>query len=210
MEYFTSKEGHHLLVYPFEGRFVHEGMGALIAYRISRLKPMSFSIAMNDYGFELLSDTAIPIREALDEGLFSAQNLREDIQASINAAEMAKRRFRDIASIAGLVFKGYPGKQKKDRHLQSSSQLFFEVFNDYEPNNLLLLQSYEEVMAFQLEEARLRAALDRIGQQNIILTRPGRFTPFAFPIIVDRLRERLSSEKLEDRIKRMKLQLIKD
>ena len=210
MEYFTSKEGHHLLVYPYEGRFVHEGMGALIAYRISRLKPMSFSIAMNDYGFELLSDTAIPIREALDEGLFSAQNLREDIQASINAAEMAKRRFRDIASIAGLVFKGYPGKQKKDRHLQSSSQLFFEVFNDYEPNNLLLLQSYEEVMAFQLEEARLRAALDRIGQQNIILTRPGRFTPFAFPIIVDRLRERLSSEKLEDRIKRMKLQLIKD
>ena len=210
MEYFTSREGHHLLVYPYEGRFVHEGMGALIAYRISRLKPISFSIAMNDYGFELLSDTPIPIEEALDAGLFSTALLREDIQASINAAEMAKRRFRDIASIAGLVFKGYPGKQKKERHLQSSSQLFFEVFNDYEPGNLLLMQAHEEVMAFQLEEARLRAALDRIEKQEKVLTRPGRFTPFAFPIIVDRLRERLSSEKLEDRIKRMKLQLIKD
>lgn len=210
MEYFTSREGHHLLVYPYEGRFVHEGMGALIAYRISRLMPISFSIAMNDYGFELLSDHEIPVEEALQAGLFSTANLREDIQASINAAEMAKRRFRDIASIAGLVFKGYPGKQKKERHLQSSSQLFFEVFNDYEPGNLLLLQAYEEVLAFQLEEARLRAALDRIESQEILLTRPGRFTPFAFPIIVDRLRERLSSEKLEDRIKRMKLQLIKD
>jgi ATP-dependent Lhr-like helicase len=210
MESFTSREGHHLLVYPYEGRFVHEGMGALIAYRISRLRPISFSIAMNDYGFELLSDTEIPIEEALSAGLFSTVNLREDIQASINAAEMAKRRFRDIASIAGLVFKGYPGKQKKERHLQSSSQLFFEVFNDYEPENLLLMQAYEEVLAFQLEEARLRAALHRISQQEIVLTHPGRFTPFAFPIIVDRLRERLSSEKLEDRIKRMKLQLVKD
>ncbi len=210
MEYFSSREGHHLVVYPFEGRFVHEGLGALTAYRISRLSPISFSIAMNDYGFELLSDSPIPIEEALEQGLFSAEGLSADIQASINAAEMAKRRFRDIASIAGLVFKGYPGKQKRDRHLQSSSQLFFQVFNDYEPENLLLLQAYDELMAFQLEEARLRAALQRIRQQRVILSRPERATPFAFPIIVDRLRERLSSEKLEDRIRKMKLQLIRD
>ncbi|NBC08875.1 MAG: ligase-associated DNA damage response DEXH box helicase [Bacteroidetes bacterium] len=210
MEYFKDREGHHLVVYPYEGRFVHEGLGALVAYRLSRIKPISFSIAMNDYGFELLSDTPIPIAEALESGLFSAEELGADIRASINAAEMAKRRFRDIASIAGLIFKGYPGKQKKDRHLQSSSQLFFEVFNDYEPNNLLLLQAYDELMAFQLEEARLREALRRIRGQRIVLTEPGRATPFAFPIIVDRLRERLSSEKLEDRIRKMKLQLTRD
>lgn len=210
MEYFKDREGHHLVVYPYEGRFVHEGLGALVAYRLSRVKPISFSIAMNDYGFELLSDTPIPIEEALEAGLFSVEELGADIRASINAAEMAKRRFRDIASIAGLIFKGYPGKQKKDRHLQSSSQLFFEVFNDYEPNNLLLLQAYDELMAFQLEEARLREALRRIRAQRIVLTQPGRATPFAFPIIVDRLRERLSSEKLEDRIRKMKLQLTRD
>ena len=210
IEYFKSREGYHLLFYPYEGRFVHEGMGALIAYRISRLQALSFSIAMNDYGFELLSDSEIPIGEALEQGLFSTEGLSQDIQASINAAEMAKRRFRDIASISGLIFKGYPGKQKKDRHLQSSSQLFFEVFNDYEPNNLLLLQAYDEVMSFQLEEARLRAALRRIQGQRIVLSRPEKATPFAFPIMVDRLRERLSSEKLEDRIRKMKLQLIRD
>lgn len=209
IEYFKSREGYHLVMYPFEGRFVHEGMGALLAYRIAQLQPISFSIAMNDYGFELLSDSEIPIEEALAANLFATEKLSQDIQASINAVEMAKRRFRDIAGIAGLVFKGYPGSQKKDKHLQSSSQLFFQVFQDYEPNNLLLNQAYDEVMTFQLEEARLRAALRRINQQKIILSKPNKATPFAFPIMVDRLREKLSSEKLEDRIKKMKLQLVK-
>lgn len=209
LESFSSREGHHLVVYPFEGRNVHEGMGSLIAYRLSQITPISFSIAMNDYGFELLSDSPIPIEEALAQGLFSTDNLSQDIMASINAAELAKRKFRDIASIAGLIFMGYPGKQKKNRHVQASSQLFFDVFRDYEPGNLLYQQAYEEVMTFQLEEARLRAALSRIEEQKIVLSKPPKATPFAFPIIVDRLRERLSSEKLEDRVQRMKLQLVK-
>lgn len=210
IEYFPSREGYHLLLYPFEGRFVHEGLGALLAYRIAQLTPITFTIAMNDYGLELLSDIEIPIDHALESDLFSTQYLFRDIQASVNSVEMAKRRFRDIAGIAGLVFKGYPGNRKKDRHLQSSSQLFFQVFEDYEPNNLLLLQAYDEVMTFQLEEARLRRALQRINQQKIILQKPSKATPFSFPILVDRLREKLSSEKLEDRIKKMRLQLVKE
>jgi ATP-dependent Lhr-like helicase len=205
IEVFESKDGHHVLFYPFEGRFVHEGLAALLAYRISLLTPISFSIAMNDYGFELLSDLPIPIQDALDTNIFSSDHLMDDILASINAAEMARRRFRDIASIGGLVFQGYPNKMKKDRHLQASSQLFFDVFQQYDSSNLLLRQAFDEVMDFQLEEARLRQALNRINQQEIIVKYPERFTPFAFPIMVDRLsRESLSSEKLEDRIKRMK------
>lgn len=210
IEYFKSREGYHLVFYPFEGRAVHEGMGSLMAYRIAQFQPISFSIAMNDYGFELLSDTQIPVEEIIEKGIFDPKGLSRDIQSSINAAELAKRRFRDIAGISGLVFKGFPGKQKKDRHLQSSSQLFFQVFSDYEPQNLLLAQAYDEVMTFQLEEIRMRAALKRISEQTIIIKQPRKPTPFAFPIIVDRLREKLSSEKLEDRIRKMKLQLIKD
>ena len=210
IEYFTSREGHHLLMYPYEGRLVHEAMGALLAWRIARLKPITFTIAMNDYGFELLSDSPIPIEEALESDLFRTEGLGADIRASINAAEMARRKFRDIAGIGGLVFKGYPGRTKKDKHLQASAKLFFEVFNDYDPGNLLLLQAYEEALTFGLQEARLREALDRISTQCIVLRRPVKATPFAFPIMVDRLRERLSSEKLEDRIRKMKLQLIRD
>ena len=203
IEYFHSSEGYHVLMYPFEGRFVHEGMAALVAYRIAQIKPITFSIAMNDYGFELLSDQEIPIYEAVETNLLGNENLLKDIQASINSTEMARRKFRDIAAISGLIFKGLPGKKIKEKHLQSSSQLFFNVFHEYESHNLLLLQAFEEVMDFQLEEARLRKALDRIAFQKIIITEPGKPTPFAFPIMVDRNREKLTSERLEDRIKKM-------
>lgn len=211
IEYFQSDEGYHVVMYPFEGRNVHEGLGALVAYRISKIKPITFSIAMNDYGFELLSDQEIPIYEAIETNVLGTDNLSSDILASINNTEMARRKFRDIAAIAGLVFKGMPGKKIKDRHLQSSAQLFFNVFHEYEPENLLLQQAFEEVMDFQLEEARLLKALNRINQQKIVITEPDKPTPFAFPIIVDRLsREKLSSESLEDRVKRMMVEYEND
>ena len=207
IEYFSDTEGHHLVCYPFEGRAVHEGLSALLAYRIARLTPITFSMAVNDYGFELLSDLPVPVEAALEQGLFSTENLFQDIQASVNSVEMARRRFRDIAGIAGLVFKGFPGKEKMGRHLQASSQLFFGVFTDYEPDNLLLRQAYREVMQFQLEEKRLLLALQRIAGGSIVLRTPAKATPFAFPLIVTRLREKLSSEKLADRIQRMKVRL---
>jgi ATP-dependent Lhr-like helicase len=209
IEYFETKEGFHLLMYPFEGRQVHEGMGALLAQRISIIHPMSISIAMNDYGLELLSDVEIDIESIITPDLFSTKHLESDIQASINAVEMARRRFRDIAKISGLIFQGFPGRQKRERHLQSSSSLLFDVFREYEPDNLLYLQTYDEVMTFQLEEVRMRKVLNRIQNQEIILVRPKKVPPFAFPLMVDRLREKMSSEKLEDRIEKMKVQVLR-
>lgn len=205
-EYIQTRDGYHLFVYPFEGRLVHEVMGALLAYRLSRRQPITFSIAMNDYGFELLSDQPIPVSEASLAELFSTEDLFDDIQRSINAAEMAKRKFRDIAVIAGLVFQGYPGSYKQNRHLQSSSSLLFGVFAEYDPDNLLLRQAYQEVFDFQLEEVRLRAALERISSGKILFKTPAKLTPFSFPIKVDSLRQNLSSEKLAARVKRMQLQ----
>lgn len=208
IEYFRTSEGYHVFMYPFEGRFVHEGMSALIAYRIAQIRPVTFSIAMNDYGFELLSDQPIPLEEALASDLFRTDGLFTDIQASINAGEMARRKFRDIAAISGLMFTGYPGKPIRERHLQATAGLFFEVFHTYDPDNLLYRQAYEEVFDFQLEENRLRQALERITSQSIIVTHPAKPTPFSFPIMVDRLRERLTTEQLKDRITRMTLKYL--
>lgn len=205
IESFKARDGHHLLFYPFEGRLVHEGMASLLAFRISRIRNFSFSIAMNDYGFELLADEEIPIEQALeDASFFSIDNLLEDIQHSLNANEMARRRFRDIASIGGLVFTGYPGQLVKNRHLQASSSLLFDVFTEYDPKNLLVKQAYNEALAFQLEEFRLREALQRIVKQSIVLKEINRPTPFAFPIMVDSLgRERLTTETMEERIAKL-------
>ena len=203
VETFKTREGYHAIFYPFEGRFVHEALGSLLAYRISLLSPISFSIAFNDYGFELLSDQEIDMQQVLDNDLFSAEFLMDDLYKSLNATEMARRKFRDIAVIAGMVFTGYPNKLIKSKHLQSSSQLLFSVFRDYENDNLLYLQSFRETFEHQLEEGRLRMALERIQKQEIVWKNCQKPTPFSFPIITDRLREKLSSEKLEDRIKRM-------
>ncbi len=209
IETFKTRDGYHHIFYPFEGRFVHEAMGSLLGYRISLLSPITFSLAFNDYGFELLSDQEIDIQQVIDNDLFTTAYLLDDLQKSLNSTEMARRKFRDIAVISGLVFTGYPEKGVKMKHLQSSSQLLFEVFKDYEPDNLLFLQAYRETFEHQLEEDRLRLALERIGRQEILWKRCRKPTPFSFPIITDRLREKMSSEKLADRIRKMTAQLMK-
>ena len=194
-------------MYPFEGRFVHEILSALIAFRIAKLRPITFSIAMNDYGFELLSDQEIPIEEALELDLFSLENLIEDMEECINNSGLAKMKFRDIATISGLIFKGYPGKLISDKHLQSSSSLLYEVFTQYDPNNLLLKQAKEEVITLQLDYLRLVEAMKRINQQEIVLKHTKQFTPFAFPIMADGLRQKMTTEKISDQIIRLQNQL---
>ena len=210
IEQIESKDGYHLLVYPFEGRQVHEAMSAILAFRIAQITPISFSIAMNDYGFELLSDQPIPVDDSNVQDLFKTDNLFADIQKSINSAEMSKRKFRDIAVIGGLIFQGFPGEHKKARHLQSSAALLYKVFEEYEPNNILFRQAFRELMEQQMEEHRLRAALDRMYKSKILVCFPKQLTPLAFPIVVDGLnRNNLSSEKLEDRVRKMQEQLSK-
>ena len=210
IEQIEAREGFHLIVYPFEGRQIHEAMSSLLAYRISQFTPITFSIAMNDYGFELLSDQPIPVDDTNVRELFTTENLIADIQRSVNAVEMASRKFRDISVIGGLIFTGYPGEPKKAKHLQASASLLFKVFSEYDPNNILLRQAYHEVFEQQMEETRLRTALDRISNNDIILKFPARLTPLSFPIIVDSLsRYNLSSEKFEDRVRKMQKQLEK-
>lgn len=209
IETFETRDGHHHMFYPFEGRAIHEGMSSLLAYRISLLSPITCSLAFNDYGFELLSDRKIDIQEILDNNLFTPEHMLSDLQKSLNSNEMARRKFRDIAVISGMVFTGYPDKGIKMKHLQSSSELLFDVFRDFEDDNLLYQQAFTETFEHQLEEGRLRLALERITQQKIVWKKCSQPTPLSFPIITDRLREKLSNEKLADRIKRMVEKLTK-
>lgn len=208
VEYLQTKEGFHIYFYPFEGRFIHEVLAGLIAYRISASQPISFNIAMNDYGFELLTDEAIYIEELLSMDLLSAQNLEQDMMKAINETEMAKRKFRDIAAISGLTFRGFPGKPIKERHLQSSAGIMYGVFEEYEPENLLLVQAHNEVIQQQLEQERLLMAMENISKQEIILKKISKPTPLSFPIMVDRLnRQSFSTETLEERVAKIQAQL---
>lgn len=200
-----TREGYHLFFYPFEGRLVHEGLAALVAYRLSRQQPITFTLAANEYGFELLAPEPPPLDSAHAQALFSTEHLLEDIMHSLNAAEMAKRQFREIARVAGLVIQRFPGGQKTTRQLQASSSLVYEVLQDYDSGNLLLAQAETEVLQRQLEASRLQKTLERIAQSRLTITKPPRPTPFAFPLLVDRLRQTVSSETLEDRIRKLQL-----
>lgn len=203
VELIKNREGYHLFMYPFEGRLVHEVMAALIAYRISKLAPISFSMAMNDYGFELFSDKEIPLNEENLDRILTRDNLMNDVISSINAAEMARRKFRDIAVISGMVIQNFPGQQRSNKSLQSSAGLIFKVLEDYDPNHFLVRQSYTEVFNAQLQEQRLVEAFKRIEKSKIILKFANTFTPLSFPIKVDSLRQTLSSEDLDSRIQKL-------
>ncbi|MAI71923.1 MAG: DNA ligase-associated DEXH box helicase [Rhodopirellula sp.] len=207
IEQIKTRTGYQIFLFPFEGRLVHEGLAALIAYRISRNRKTTFSMACNDYGIVLQSPSKTDIDTKTAKGWFSTENLMADILESMNCTEMAKRQFRQVARIAGLIQQGLPGSRKNARQLQASSNLFFDVFCEYDPDNLLLEQSRREVLDQQLEASRMHAAMERINESQIMIKEPTRVTPLAFPLLVDKLRERVSSETLGDRIARMQEQL---
>lgn len=201
-ETLASRQGWHLFLYPFAGRMANLGLANLIAWRVSRDQPLSVSIAVSDYGFELVSPSPVDWATYLPAAL-SIDHLLDDVLASLNAGEMALRRFREIAQISGLVFGGYPAAQKSTRQIQASSGLFYEVFRKHDADNLLLGQARDEVLREELEIERLQAQLLKLSRLQLdirALQRPG---PLAFTLLVEGMRETLSTEKLATRIARM-------
>ncbi len=203
VERFESREGQHLFLYPFAGRYVHIGLGSLLAWRLARDAPNTFSISINDYGLELLSAEPVELAPLLDASLFDEGDLLHDVLASLNSTELARRRFREIARVAGLIFTGYPGAPKSARQLQASSSLFYEVFRKYDAGNLLLSQAQTEVLSQELDIRRLGATLKRMRGQRIEAVTLKVPSPFALPMMVERFREQLTTEKLNDRLARI-------
>ena len=203
VEEFRSREGHHLFVYPFAGRHVHMGLAQLLAWRLSQVQPNTFSLSVNDYGFEIMAARPIPLDVWQEGSLLSTQDLLDHVLQSLNTGELAQRRFREIARVAGLVFGGYPGAPKSMKQLQASSGLFFEVFKKYDPSNRLLTQAESEVLSQELEIARLRTTMDALSRQTLQWVTLKTASPFALPLMVERFREQLSNEKLKDRLDRL-------
>lgn len=205
----NERHGHHTFLFPFEGRLVHEGLGAVIAHRLAAEAPRTMSVTVNDYGLEIL--TADPLELTDDEWrqALTTEGLVDDLLIALNSNELARRRFRDIARIAGLINQGFPGERgRSNRQLQASSELFFDVFLDFEPSNLLLDQARREVLAEQLELTRLHAALERLATTRLIRISTDRLSPLAFPLYAERLRtQQISSESWLSRIEAMAMEL---
>ena len=209
VEHVSSREGRHWFFYPFAGRLAHEGLSALVAWRLARMHKATFRFSVNDYGFELVTRSKVDFTVDELRAAFSPDNLVDDLLTCLNASELAKHAFRDIARIAGLVFSGYPGANKSARQVQASSGLVYDVLARYDADNRLLTQARDEVLARELEIDRLRAALSRIGDQSIRLAEPPRLTPLGFPLWVERVASQVTNESWKDRVARMTVQLEK-
>ncbi len=203
LESFRSREGDHLYLYPFAGRHVHLGLASLLAWRLARDRPNTFSMSVNDYGFELVSAEPIDLEPVTSRAVFSTDDLLHDVLASLNSTELAQRRFREIARVAGLIFTGYPGQPRSARQLQASSGLFFEVFRKYDEANLLLSQAQQEVLSQELELTRLRATLQRLLRKRLEHAPLRHPSPMSLPLMVERFREQLSTEQLSSRLDRI-------
>ncbi|NPD26753.1 ligase-associated DNA damage response DEXH box helicase [Corallococcus exiguus] len=199
-----TRDGYHLFLYPFEGRLVHEGLAALLALRLTRLQKATFSLSVNDYGLELLTSTPFPFDEALRPALFTREHLVEDILESVNLSELARRQFRDIARVAGLVMPGLPGARKSTRQVQASAALLYDVFVKYDPDNLLLRQARREVLEHQFEQGRLARTLERLEAHPVEVVHVHRPSPLGFPLVVERISASVSNESLLDRVQRLK------
>ncbi len=207
VEVCRSREGSHLYAYPFEGRFVHEGLGFLWAWRLARLRRGTLTVSVNDYGFELLAPRGYPFAELFEAhgpSLLDGEALQADLEMAINLSELCRRRFRAIAQVAGLVNNGYPGKGKSGGQLQISAALLFDVFRRHEPGNRLLAQARREVLSEQLEVERIASALERLRAGSVLLERTARPGPLAFPLLAERLNNRMSNESVLERLERLR------
>jgi ATP-dependent Lhr-like helicase len=203
VEAFQSREGQHLYIYPFAGRNVHLGLASLIAWRLSREQPNTFSISINDYGFELVSAAPFDVGPVTSQRVFSGADLMHDVLASLNSGELAQRRFREIARVSGLISTGYPGQPKSTRQLQASSALFYEVFRKYDAGNLLLSQAENEVLSQELEISRLGGTLRGMRAKELVFVPLRHPSPMSVPLMVERFREKLTTEQLSQRLDRI-------
>jgi ATP-dependent helicase Lhr and Lhr-like helicase len=206
VELCRSREGSHLFAFPFEGRFVHEGLGFLWAWRLARHRPSTITVSVNDYGFELLAPKGYPFEELLElhgDDLLDCTDLAADLEQAVNLSELCRRRFRAIAQVGGLITQAMPGQAKTGGQLQISAALLFDVFQKHEPDHLLLEQARREVIEEQLELPRLQAALERLAGSTWQLERTPRPGPLAFPLLVERLNNRMSNESVLERVQRL-------
>jgi ATP-dependent Lhr-like helicase len=203
IERVQSRDGHHAFLFPFAGRLVHEGLAALVAWRIAQRRPSTFTMAATDWGFELAGREPLFTHEREWRQVLSPANLLEDLLACLNGTEMTRRHFREIARVAGLV----AGGRRTNRQTQSSAGLIFDVLSEHDGGNMLLAQTRREVLEQQFEFGRLREAVEAIAVKEIRVVDTPRLSPLAFPIWAEQVQSRLTTQGWLERITEMAREL---
>ena len=204
------REGQFLFVYPFAGRHVHEALAALLALRCTRLQRNSIGYAVNDHGLVLAPALPVELDATQWAGLLDPGALLDDLRAAVNLGELARRQFRGIARVSGLLVPSLPGGMPRSlRQLQASAGLLYDVLREHDPEHMLLQLAEREVLHDSLDVDGLREALQRMLGRALSLQAPRSLTPLGFPLWAERLRGQLSNEDWRTRVLRAAQQLEK-
>lgn len=208
VEVVRRRDGQHLFVFPFAGRRAHEGLAALLAWRLGQREPNTFSLSANDLGLMLSPQRPLVLEADTLRALLTEERLVEDLAHGANLGELARRQFRGIARVAGLLPPSLPGRTPRSlRQLQASSGLLFDVLSRHDPDHLLLQLACREALEEDLQVADLGDLLRRLRDARLHIVAPASLTPLGFPLWADGMRAHLSTEDWQARVRRAAEQL---
>jgi ATP-dependent Lhr-like helicase len=186
-----------LVAYCFEGRNAHQTLGMLLTRRMERmgLRPLGF--VATDYVLGIWGlRPASPSQ--LDE-LFDEDMLGDDLEAWMDESTMLRRSFRNVAVIAGLIERRFPGEEKSRRQVTFSSDLIYDTLRQHEPNHILLRATRQDA-AWQLADLKRLGDLLKRAKGRIVYRRLDRISPLAVPVLLEIGKERVLDGTAEDEL----------
>ena len=192
VETFPLENRFYMVAYPFEGRLAHQTLGMLLTRRLERMGASPTGFVSTDYSLAIwglkdigamLADGTLDLKELFDEDM-----LGDDLEAWLDESYMLKRTFRTCATIAGLIERRYPGKEKTGRQMTVSADLIYDVLRSHEPDHILLQATRADAASGLLDIARLGTMLERI-KGHLVHYRLERVSPLAVPVLLEIGRE---------------------
>ena len=197
VEGFPRGSKQFIVAYCFEGRNAHQTLGMLLTRRMERmgLKPLGF--VATDYVLGIWG-LRPPTKAQLDQ-LFDEDMLGDDLEAWMDESTMLRRSFRNVAVIAGLIERRFPGEEKSRRQVTFSSDLIYDVLRKHEPDHILLRATRQDA-AWQLADLKRLGDLLRRAKGRIEYRRLDRISPLAVPVLLEIGKERVLDGTAEDEL----------
>jgi len=200
IETFPRGERFYLVAYPFEGRLAHQTLGMLLTRRLERARARPLGFVANDYAIAVwgLRDFSAMIskQEMTLSELFDEDMLGDDLETWLDESFLLKRTFRTCATIAGLIERRFPGKEKTGRQMTVSSDLIYDVLRSHDPDHILLKATRADAAYGLLDVRRLGEMLSRT-QSRIVHKALEQISPLAVPIMLEIGKESVVGEAQE-------------
>ncbi|WP_215766961.1 ligase-associated DNA damage response DEXH box helicase [Gluconobacter cerinus] len=193
IETFPHRGWHYVVAYPFEGRNAHQTLGLLLTKKLEETGKGPLGFVANDY---MVACWCVHPTGSMTD-LFTRDLLGGNLSEWLAESAMLRRTFRDVAIIAGLIERNYPGREKNRRQMTVSSDLLYDVLRKYDPDHILLRATRIQAEEGLTDLARLSQMLDRL-QGHVEHVSLSHVSPLAVPVLLEQGREKIRGGEGED------------